>query len=231
MSASSAAAAEPAGDFVTLRGTASGLEIQIEAGADVAEVADQLARKLEESPGFFAGNDASLRFSAEPPAGVLAPIEAVTSRFGVRIVAVRCGDDAPPRRRATTAESAPPAEPVAEAALPPKMLVGPIRSGCVLEIAGHLIVFGDVNPSAEIRATGSIVVLGRLRGIAHAGPGSFILALELAPQQLRIGNLVARAGDSDDPGTRAEIAFAKDGRILVETYTGRLPFGIATAKL
>jgi len=51
------------------------------------------------------------------------------------------------------------------------MVVGPVRSGVVLEHTGHLIVVGDVNPGAEIRAEGNIVVLGRLRGIAHAAIG------------------------------------------------------------
>ncbi|MCP4447913.1 MAG: septum site-determining protein MinC [Myxococcales bacterium] len=118
-------------------------------------------------------------------------------------------------------------------ALAPKMVVGPVRSGCILEVAGHLIILGDVNPGAEVRATGSIVVLGRLRGIAHAGSeggSSFILALQLEPQQLRIGSLVARAGDADATPERAEIAYAKDDAIMVDNYKGRLPFGIATAK-
>ncbi len=121
----------------------------------------------------------------------------------------------------------------ASEALAPKMIVGPVRSGCILEVAGHLIILGDVNPGAEVRATGSIVVLGRLRGIAHAGceaGSSFILALQLEPQQLRIGSLVARAGDADATPERAEIAYAKDGAIMVDNYKGRLPFGIATAK-
>ncbi len=118
-------------------------------------------------------------------------------------------------------------------ALAPKMMVGPVRSGVILEVAGHLIILGDVNPGAEVRATGSIVILGRLRGIAHAGcegDSAFILALQLQPQQLRIGALVARAGDADAAPGHTEIAYAKDGAIMVDDYKGRLPFGIATAK-
>jgi septum site-determining protein MinC len=120
-----------------------------------------------------------------------------------------------------------------DGALAPKMIVGPVRSGCILEFDGHLIVLGDVNPGAEVSAVGSIVVLGRLRGIAHAGctgASAFILALQLEPQQLRIGPLVARAGDSDKASEKAEIAYAKDGSIMVDHYKGRVPAGIATAK-
>ncbi len=121
----------------------------------------------------------------------------------------------------------------ANGALPPKMVVGPVRSGCILEFAGHLIVLGDVNPGAEIRASGSIVILGRLRGIAHAGCGGgsgFILALQMEPQQLRIASVVARPGDSDESPDKAEIAYVKDGGMIVDQYKGRVPFGIETAK-
>jgi septum site-determining protein MinC len=107
-----------------------------------------------------------------------------------------------------------------------RMIVGPVRSGGVLEVTGDITIVGDVNPGAEVRAGGSIVVLGALRGVAHAGRRDgrgFILALRLAPQQLRIGALVARAADADQPDDRPEIAHAKDGRIIVEAYQGRLP--------
>src|SRR5207253_761427 len=102
-----------------------------------------------------------------------------------------------------------------------RLVVGPVRSGVILEHTGHVIVFGDVNPGAEVRAEGNIIVLGRLRGTAHAGIGQdvgFILALQLAPQQLRIGRQVARAAD-DTSSPQAEIAYASGGQIIVERYT------------
>jgi septum formation inhibitor MinC len=109
-----------------------------------------------------------------------------------------------------------------------RMVVGPVRSGVILDHAGNLIVIGDVNPGAEVRAQGNIVILGRLRGIAHAGIGrehGFILALRLEPQQLRIGRLAARAPDAASSGT--EIAYVTDRNIIVEGYAGKLPFGLA----
>lgn len=113
-----------------------------------------------------------------------------------------------------------------------RLVVGPVRSGVILEHHGHLIVFGDVNPGAEIRAAGNIVVLGRLRGTAHAGIGQdvgFILALRLEPQQLRIGRKVARAADSDKPAAEAEIAYCTGEQIVVERYSGKLPRNLATS--
>ena len=113
-----------------------------------------------------------------------------------------------------------------------RLVVGPVRSGVILDHKGHLIVFGDVNPGAEVRAQGNIVVLGRLRGTAHAGIGQdlgFILALRLEPQQLRIGRRVARAADNDTGSTDAEIAYATPDQMVVERYQGRLPRNLANS--
>lgn len=113
-----------------------------------------------------------------------------------------------------------------------RIVIGPVRSGVILEHLGHLIIFGDVNPGAEVRATGNIVVLGRLRGTAHAGIGQdvgFILALRLEPQQLRVGRKVARAADSDKPLNDSEIAYCTGDQIVVERYTGKLPRNLATS--
>ena len=113
-----------------------------------------------------------------------------------------------------------------------RVVAGPVRSGVILHHTGHVFVFGDVNPGAEVRATGNIVVLGRLRGTAHAGIGQdvgFILALRLEPQQLRIGRQVARASDSDKPASEPELAYGTGGGIIVERYAGKLPRNLATS--
>jgi septum site-determining protein MinC len=113
-----------------------------------------------------------------------------------------------------------------------RLMNGPVRSGVILEHEGHLFIFGDVNPGAEVRATGNIVVLGRLRGTAHAAIGQeagFILALHLEPQQLRIGRKVTRAGEDATPPIESEIAYIAGDAIVVEAYTGKLPRNLATS--
>ena len=47
--------------------------------------------------------------------------------------------------------------------------IGIVRSGQVIQAEGDLVVIGDVNPNGRVVAGGSIYVLGRLKGIAHAG--------------------------------------------------------------
>jgi septum site-determining protein MinC len=96
-----------------------------------------------------------------------------------------------------------------------------IRSGQVVRHQGHVTVMGDVNAGAEIIAGGSVVVWGRLRGTVHAGAlgdsRAVICALELAPTQLRIAELIARAPDGGAAGV-PEIARVVDGQISVEPW-------------
>ena len=47
--------------------------------------------------------------------------------------------------------------------------IGIVRSGQVVTADGDLVIIGDVNPNGRVVAAGSIYVLGRLKGIAHAG--------------------------------------------------------------
>ena len=79
-----------------------------------------------------------------------------------------------------------------------------LRSGQVLRHHGHLTLLGDVNPGAEIVASGSIVVWGRLRGTAYAGAmgdtTAVICALELAPTLLRIAEAMARPPETRPAG-------------------------------
>ncbi|SIT83107.1 septum site-determining protein MinC [Edaphobacillus lindanitolerans] len=49
--------------------------------------------------------------------------------------------------------------------------VGIIRSGQIVKADGDLVIIGDINPNGKAIANGNIFVLGRLKGIAHAGAG------------------------------------------------------------
>lgn len=46
---------------------------------------------------------------------------------------------------------------------------GSLRSGQKLEYEGSIVIIGDVNAGAEVIAGENIIILGDLRGLAHAG--------------------------------------------------------------
>lgn len=99
-----------------------------------------------------------------------------------------------------------------------------IRSGQTTScLAGSVILYGDVNPGGEVIASGDIVVLGTLRGSAHAGANgrlsSVIIAMELVPLQLQIGNYVNRPPIGQKPRGYPEIArVGAEDIIIVEEF-------------
>jgi septum site-determining protein MinC len=97
-----------------------------------------------------------------------------------------------------------------------------IRSGTRIEYPGNIVIIGDVNPGAEIVASGSVVVWGRVRGMIHAGAkgdrSAFICALDLSANQLRIAEeSSAMLKPQKDP--KPEIAtINKEGRLQAEIW-------------
>ena len=71
---------------------------------------------------------------------------------------------------------------------------GSLRSGQRLEYEGSLVIIGDVNAGAEVVAGENIVILGTLRGLAHAGAkgnkDAVIEASEIEAVQIRIADKV-----------------------------------------
>jgi septum site-determining protein MinC len=96
-----------------------------------------------------------------------------------------------------------------------------IRSGTRIEFAGHIVVFGDVNPGAEVIAGGSVIVWGRLRGVVHAGAQgnrqAVVCALDLSPTQLRVAGEIAVAPERRSK-PQPEIVRIKDGQLQAEPW-------------
>lgn len=71
---------------------------------------------------------------------------------------------------------------------------GSLRSGQKIEYEGSLVILGDVNAGAEVLAGENIVVLGILRGMAHAGAKgnkeAIIAAAAIEAPQIRIANMI-----------------------------------------
>ena len=73
----------------------------------------------------------------------------------------------------------------------------------------------------EVVAQGNVIVWGRLNGVVHAGAGgdtsAVVCALDLAPTQLRIDNLITRSprsGRVPEP----ELACIREGQIVAERW-------------
>ncbi|MFW6256605.1 MAG: septum site-determining protein MinC [Bacillota bacterium] len=102
------------------------------------------------------------------------------------------------------------------------LVKGTIRSGQKVKYPTNIVIMGDVNPGSEIIAAGDIIVVGKLRGVVHAGAGGFkdaeVVALLLDPTQLRIADIISRPPDQEESDNKIspERAFIKNGSIIVE---------------
>ena len=101
-----------------------------------------------------------------------------------------------------------------------------LRSGQIIEYDGNIVIIGDVNPGALVKATENIIVLGALRGVAHAGANgnlnSIVAAYNLQPTQLRIADIIVRSPDESQISYRMpEIAKVINGEVVIEPYVPR----------
>lgn len=102
-----------------------------------------------------------------------------------------------------------------------------LRSGSSIHFDGDVIVFGDVNPGAQIVAGGNVVVLGSLKGEVHAGAAgdenAFVFALSNNPTLLRIARHIAKNTAPPSGVDTPHMATLSSGHVHLEPYRGRTP--------
>jgi septum site-determining protein MinC len=221
-------------DRISIKGTSEGLIITLGSGGWQSLV-EELDQRLSEKASFFKGGRVGLvvgprQLTQED----LEQVGQVLNHHTVTLWAVE--SDSPSTREAATqlglevGLSAPVRTATTPSAAPLSqtgaiLVQRTLRSGQVIHHPGHVIIIGDVNPGAEIRAGGSVVVWGRLRGTVHAGTGegqgekAVVCALQLSPPQLRIGDYITRApADDADHELMPEMASVQDGQIIAEPW-------------
>lgn len=97
---------------------------------------------------------------------------------------------------------------------------GSLRSGQKMESEGSLVILGDVNSGAEVMASDNIVVLGALRGLAHAGAKgnkqAIISAGLLDTVQIRIANVIKEIDRDEEPLHKQAYVSVVDNQIVIE---------------
>jgi septum site-determining protein MinC len=96
-----------------------------------------------------------------------------------------------------------------------------LRSGQRFFTRGNVVILGDINPGAEVIAGGNILVMGTLKGMAHAGAlgdeNSVVAAFRLNPIQLRIANHITRPPDGEKVVVNnPELARIRAGKVVIE---------------
>lgn len=229
---------------IDIKGIRDGLLIRVNDQPEFA-VYERLRRELEQKRDFLQGSRIAVGLGRRPMNGEqLAGLLELFASHDLELWAV-LSDDGDTRDAArelglatrlpgsaTSLDGAPAESPAADppngagaARQPPAanalLLRETLRSGRSVWHEGHVVVLGDVNPGAEIIATGNVIVWGRLRGLVHAGSGgdaaAIICALELNPTQLRIADRIAAPPDNR-AGAMPEQAAIREGQIVAEPW-------------
>lgn len=206
-------------ELCTIKGTREGLVITIADAVQFGEVLKSLERQLLASQSFFRGSSAKLFLQQGTLTdGQIDDIEGLIVDYGMRLN----------REPVTVSMHRPLTEPATEDTREVKedntlLVRRTIRSGQRLHYDGNVVVMGDVNPGAEIVCTGDILVLGSLRGVAHAGAegkvDATVFAFRLEPTQLRVAHVISRAPDEKLPQpTGPEIARVVENSIQLSVY-------------
>ena len=211
---------------IKIKGENDGLMLEFPPDLSFLEIVEELSRKLDSGSGFFLRGTLVRvprnRFSKEE----LAELQELFRTHGLicrleKPVPMRSASPVPPSPKPAAA-SVSPQEAMQDASELQRMLVidKTLRGGQAVETEGSVIVFGNVNPGAQITAGGSVDIRGTCRGLVHAGAAgdstAFIIADHLMPTQIRIANYVARSPDEPEYSGKAERAYVKDGQIVIE---------------
>ena len=102
----------------------------------------------------------------------------------------------------------------------PKIVYGSMRSGHKVETEGDVLVWGHLNPGAEIVAGGSVIVAGRLLGVVHAGRYGrndvFVWAGCFETPQVRIANKLCFADPKSTASWRKSVLITlEDGTPVI----------------
>jgi septum site-determining protein MinC len=207
-------------ELCSIKGTREGLVITISDASQFAGVISSLERQLSAAQSFFVGASAKVFLrQGSLTTQQLDQLEALIAGYGMHL------DREPPVLNLALTPGnrdldQAPEQPEEDNTL---LVRRTIRSGQRLHYDGNVVVMGDVNAGAEVICTGDILVLGSLRGVAHAGAegrlDATVFAFRLEPTQLRIAHLISRAPDEKVPQPEGpEIARVVENMIQLSIY-------------
>ncbi|WP_422444565.1 septum site-determining protein MinC [Thermoanaerobacterium sp. DL9XJH110] len=194
---------------VIIKGTRDGITIIVESDMDFQYLKNAIYEKLERGRDFFIGGKARLKVkNGSLNRDDYFELEKLLMDFGMSL------------QEASSPSTLIFPRPHRDRVL---LLKRTLRSGQKVTYKGTVVVLGDVNPGSEIVATGDILVMGALRGLAHAGArgdkSAIVAAFKLQPTQLRIADVISRPPEGKNEAPQfPEIARLKDKIIVIEPY-------------
>jgi septum site-determining protein MinC len=230
--------------LVSIKGIKDGLLITLSPNEDWQFLLNDLATRIDEQSSFFSGAFITVDVGQRPvPKYALASLKALLERRGLALTQILSESDTTlEAAQALDLRTALPTSQIGrnqptdtlpsinpeEEGTPGVMIRRTLRSGRVVRSSGHVVIYGDVNPGAEIIAVGDVIIWGVLRGSVHAGSegdeSAIVCALDFMPMRLNIGQHNAEVEKLNNGNQRRrkpvpEMASIRNAKIVVDPWS------------
>lgn len=210
-------------DAVLIKSLPHGINLIMREDASYDEIIEELAEKFREGRNFF--KDASMAVSVEGRALTqeeeVRLVDTIRENCDLKIFCVIGKDEMNNKNYVRAVKQL--EEKMSEKD-DGQFFKGNLTDNQVIETTKTLVVIGDVNPGCAVISSKNIIILGGLYGEAFAGDENknnhFVLALEMEPERLRIGDYKYKPAKKSKWGIRQKIqpkvAYVKNEEIVLE---------------
>ena len=210
----------------TIKSFQNGINLRLNPDTPFDVLLQEIADKFNNSRAFFGSADIALslegrELSAQQEMDIL---DVISENSDLNVICIVGKDDASQNNFIKALQTLQTKLPGGDYA---QFYRGTVQNGDVLEMEDSIIVLGDVNPGCVVSSSKNIIILGGLYGEAYAGrdsdEGAFIIALEMEPEVLSIGNFKYRHTKKSkwriQPKIQPKVAFLKEDTVMLEPLT------------
>lgn len=226
-------------EAVSIKGTQDGLTIQVSENAALSDMLTSLQQKLIDAKGYFDNTKLKLNFSGKKLSNIemheLLEIIRKNSKMEIVSVSDQTAESISSKSYARITQD--------DVKLKTKIVElttileeaqkkaaffhnGTLRSGQSIVSDEAVIILGDVKNGAVVNAGGSVIILGKLKGVVNAGlkgkKNSFIFALEMDPTLLQISGVYGRFGENQGVDLEPMVAYVHLEQIAIEPISNSI---------
>ncbi|MDD6715414.1 MAG: septum site-determining protein MinC [Firmicutes bacterium] len=189
-------------DKVIIKNQKYGISLKLDDTAPFGTLLREIQEKFEKSRKFFGRSDLTLTFEGRKltPEQENAVIGVIEQSSDIRILCIFVEDeerDSVFVRAANKLEDLQQMEQEAKEALkivpdvaPMRTFIGNVKAGEIRKCKDNIIIYGDIEEGAALISERSVIVLGSVLGVVHAGDGAggkhFVYALSFKPRKMLI---------------------------------------------
>lgn len=213
-------------DAVLIKSFQNGITLLLNKEASMEEILDEIAFKFSEAKNFFGKSSMALSIEGKQLTETeeICVLDAIKQNSDIRVLCIIGHDE---ETNNSFIKALQHVEKRLTAGDEGQFYRGTLKNKEVLETENSIVILGDVYPGCAVISTKNIIVLGGLYGEAYAGgngENAYIVALEMEPERLKIGDFKYKTGTKQSkwsirPKVQPKIAYIKNDKIIMEPLT------------